>query len=377
MLAFQVDDTCHYPLHSILSDVIDKYTNSSTDCFKILNKIGVCISKDTHLRHQNVVIEKSLEVGPPIDPRSFTIGSADNINKRSSYATVKASDSHRRFDGTSVQLVQPNPCHLEIEQHNTDIFPNEKLFSFNKKVFSSVCCNGTPMETFFRAILITIFWHFQSSNRNDKGEIIEPSLNLQENSQVNSLKDMFHDFIIKNCDLLQSFYSEDNFTSPDEYLNFRHYLISDLRVPNEIDFKVLAFLTGGKVSIYNIDTANQLQCIASYEQPEVKSNYHFHLLQHLEYEEKFEALFNVNVHSEHANITFDASENLQDIFRNLQSLNNVVGSRLSFDENYLSKSSYEKCDTKSRRRTVDISLIDKKFNPISFPTNNACKISDA
>ncbi|CAC5418181.1 unnamed protein product [Mytilus coruscus] len=58
------------------------------------------------------------KVNKPVDkiPSTLTIASIDNVNKRSSYAAVKSTDVHRGFDGTSVQLVEPKPQSISLNQ---------------------------------------------------------------------------------------------------------------------------------------------------------------------------------------------------------------------------------------------------------------------
>ena len=95
--------------YAFFPDIIDKYTNSFSECLRILHQFGICYSKTSLNRYQNSVIEQKNEIGAQISLESFTVCSVDNINKRSSYATLKASYSSRGFDGTSVQLVEPLP----------------------------------------------------------------------------------------------------------------------------------------------------------------------------------------------------------------------------------------------------------------------------
>ena len=100
----------------LCSDIIDKYTNSSTDCLTILNQFSVCYSKKTLKSYQNSVIQTQNEIGVQLSPESFTICSVDNINKCSCYAYVKSSDRRRGFDGTSVQMVEPRPLTVKWDK---------------------------------------------------------------------------------------------------------------------------------------------------------------------------------------------------------------------------------------------------------------------
>ncbi|CAC5384807.1 unnamed protein product [Mytilus coruscus] len=104
----------------VVNYIIDKFTTSSSDCINILNKCGICVSKQTLERNQTMVVEN--KVNKPVDkiPSTLTIASIDNVNKRSSYAAVKSTDVHRGFDGTSVQLVEPKPQSISLN-------PDERL----------------------------------------------------------------------------------------------------------------------------------------------------------------------------------------------------------------------------------------------------------
>ena len=46
-LIFAADHACQLPLPVLLADLLDKYTNSSSECIQILNKFGICCSKDS------------------------------------------------------------------------------------------------------------------------------------------------------------------------------------------------------------------------------------------------------------------------------------------------------------------------------------------
>ncbi|CAC5414115.1 unnamed protein product [Mytilus coruscus] len=93
----------------LLADIIDKFTNSSTDCFNLLNKFGICVSKQTYERYQTLIVEERKSNSISSSKCQFQIASVDNINKRSYYSAVKSTDAYRGFDGTSIQLVIPKP----------------------------------------------------------------------------------------------------------------------------------------------------------------------------------------------------------------------------------------------------------------------------
>ena len=57
-ILFASDHTCQMPLHILISDIVDKFTNSSSECLKSLNKLGICCSKDSLKRYQTDIVEK-------------------------------------------------------------------------------------------------------------------------------------------------------------------------------------------------------------------------------------------------------------------------------------------------------------------------------
>ena len=112
-------------LHILIADIKDKFTNSSSECLRILNRFGICCSKDSLKRFQTDIIEKKFFLaGIQLSPESFTICSIDNINKRSSYAYAKAGDKSRGFDSTSVQLVEPRPERVKWHENEKKFFPS-------------------------------------------------------------------------------------------------------------------------------------------------------------------------------------------------------------------------------------------------------------
>ncbi|CAC5360384.1 unnamed protein product [Mytilus coruscus] len=119
-LLFKFDKKKCNTFQLIISNIIDKFTTSSSDCINILNKFGLCVSKQTLERNRTMVVEN--KVNKPVDkiPSTLTIASIDNVNKRSSYAAVKSTDVHRGFYGTSDQQVEPKPQSISLN-------PDEKL----------------------------------------------------------------------------------------------------------------------------------------------------------------------------------------------------------------------------------------------------------
>ena len=179
-ILFSSDLSCKLPLPMLISDVIDKYTNSSSDCLRILNQFGICYSKTSLKRYQNSVIERKNEVGVQVSLESFTICSVDNINKRSSYAAVKSSDASRGFDGTSVQLVEPMPVSIkwsanEVNQELavcTTVTDNEGI-KYKKLEVGSLL-------SLFRSISAICFSGIRHTERDQNGNILCSEISLED-----------------------------------------------------------------------------------------------------------------------------------------------------------------------------------------------------
>ena len=186
-LLFSSDLSCQVPLPMLISDIIDKYTNSSSECLRILNQFGMCYSKPTLNRYQNSVIERKSEIGAQISLESFTVCSVDNINKRSSYASVKASDTSRGFDGTSVQLVEPKPlsCKWSNEEVNQELAGCISLIDMEGIKYKKLKVNSDL--SLFRSLNAICLSHIRHSKRNESGAYLCPEIETEDNKISNIL----------------------------------------------------------------------------------------------------------------------------------------------------------------------------------------------
>ena len=108
-LLFCTDDRCSLPLHTLVTDVVDSQGGSAL-LIKILNRLGVCTSTDTLSRFiQHKVNSLDINQNSYMNPDSFTVVSADNIDFLHSYARVFRGNQSSGWHGTSVQAVQPLP----------------------------------------------------------------------------------------------------------------------------------------------------------------------------------------------------------------------------------------------------------------------------
>ena len=120
-IMYCTDSKCSTPLHLPLVDMIDCF-GSSTDLIQILNRLGVCSSMDTLLRHiqQTVELSRSKGLLQDLATSKFTVFSVDNIDFLHSHAQVFCGNQHLSWHGTTIQAVQPHVSpQLESNVHET------------------------------------------------------------------------------------------------------------------------------------------------------------------------------------------------------------------------------------------------------------------
>lgn len=62
-LMFTTNSKCSFPLHTLIADAIETCGGSSR-LVRLLNRLGACVSADTHARYVQYRIQKSKEEGP-------------------------------------------------------------------------------------------------------------------------------------------------------------------------------------------------------------------------------------------------------------------------------------------------------------------------
>ncbi|CAG2184537.1 unnamed protein product [Mytilus edulis] len=100
---------CGQPLHLLLSDVLDKYSGSSTELLAISNRLGATVSKESLRRFISsrcIQLDKEPNL---LSSDSFTVASFDNLDKNQKYAIVGTGANKSGFHGTTIQAVTPKP----------------------------------------------------------------------------------------------------------------------------------------------------------------------------------------------------------------------------------------------------------------------------
>ena len=108
MLMYCTDDTCNFPMHNLLTDMVETLGGSTT-LIRILNRLGICTSSDTLLRTIQHRVTERQNRGPEQEciPNTVTFISADNIDFIHSFAKVFCGNQLSSWHGTSIQAVQP------------------------------------------------------------------------------------------------------------------------------------------------------------------------------------------------------------------------------------------------------------------------------
>ena len=109
MIPLCTDDRCSFPMHTLVTAVIDSQGGSSL-LTKILNRLAVCSSADTlsrFINHKSALQLQHLRSNLATD--SFTVVSVDNIDYLHSYARVCQNNQKSSWHGNTVQVVQPLP----------------------------------------------------------------------------------------------------------------------------------------------------------------------------------------------------------------------------------------------------------------------------
>jgi hypothetical protein len=122
VLMYCTNNQCN-PLHFILTDSVLS-NHGSTSLVKIFNKLGACVSLDTHNRIVNSIATERMTKGiiPQLTPNTLSIISIDNVDILQPHSMVSTLGSHT-WHGTSVQCTQPRPVTIKLENDEPTIEP--------------------------------------------------------------------------------------------------------------------------------------------------------------------------------------------------------------------------------------------------------------
>ena len=114
MLMFATNACSATSLHHFIADTVE-VCGGSRQLLKVLNRLGVSVSADTHDRLVTYVAEKHLtsSIWTDLSCDTFTVATVDNIDFLQSHAAVYCNDRSR---STTIQVVQPVPS-LKLQQN--------------------------------------------------------------------------------------------------------------------------------------------------------------------------------------------------------------------------------------------------------------------
>ena len=140
MIMFATNASCNTPLHHLVADTIEVY-GGSRQLMRILNRLGVCVSSDTHDRFVTCIAEQQSKASLwcELTPGTFTVATVDNIDFLQSHAAVYSGDQSRSYHGTTIQAIQPIPS-MTLSTRICSVPSN----NFSTPESSAACLNALP-----------------------------------------------------------------------------------------------------------------------------------------------------------------------------------------------------------------------------------------
>jgi hypothetical protein len=151
LMLITTNPNCNTLLHHLIADTVE-VCGGSRQLIKILNRLGMCVSSDTHDRLVTCIAEQQQITEPfsELSPYTFTVASADNIDFLSSHAAVYCGKQQRSYHGTTIQLVQPVPS-LTISSFPDEALPQDNdipiLQEINDNTLSKWHRSGSPSNS--------------------------------------------------------------------------------------------------------------------------------------------------------------------------------------------------------------------------------------
>ena len=330
ILLFAMDSRCQIPIPTLVAEVVDKYTSSSSECLKILNNFGICISKDTLQRYQNLIALRNKSEGLKLPPDTFVTVSIDNINKRFPNATVKVSDQCRGFDGTSIQLVLPNPSQLVLKNVEKGEFLIDSVTADCGTVFKVIKVGSE--KSLFKSCLSTLSKTLATAKRNCDGFCIDEAISLHEENMASTIENLIKTCFNSNLNLVTS-------SNSNVKCNFSE------------EFAAFSFLTGSNVNIFSVSETipSQISLVSAFHHPKSLGKHSCNILMTLE--KTFCVLLPMDVYYS----DFEYLNDELDFFKNIRCLNGVSHDPLTNNCGYLDVKNTENekhKDIKPRKRVL-------------------------
>ncbi|CAG2219418.1 unnamed protein product [Mytilus edulis] len=100
---------CVQPLHLLVTDICDKFSNASSTFLSINARLGLGVSKDSLRRYITNRCRQLEQQQRFLTSNSFVVASFDNLDKNQSYSVVGVGKDKSCFHGTTIQAVTPCP----------------------------------------------------------------------------------------------------------------------------------------------------------------------------------------------------------------------------------------------------------------------------
>ena len=149
-MLFTTNSDCSFPLHTLIADIV-KTCGGSNRLMKVLNRLGVCASIETHGRYVQYRVDSINSEGPMsgYPQNSFMVVSADNLDYVHQYARSFSGKQSISWHGTTVQIVQPKPTSLtdSLSSTTTGMPHNDTMSQSQLTMASRLYSTRSPQKS--------------------------------------------------------------------------------------------------------------------------------------------------------------------------------------------------------------------------------------